>query len=289
MKKNIKALLILSEFKIEQMPIVTFGKKILGMIDKKIILNLLMEDLDNTENVFLRLTHTDNINHTLCYYGLEPRYRLNNINKMIDNNLMKFNIVVDYEAELKIPNYIKLLESSGTVEDIIVQIGLETITFDTPTGTLSSAFAGALQYDLTDTTGDDTITGGAGNDILNYAATTDLFTSNAVVDSIVGGDGVDTLLVGTSGTAFAIANTNVWSRISDVETVKAAAYIDAVTIALDVSAAVAGITKVDLSDAAKSSGNVIDVSEFTASTDTTLVGSSVGNTDITGGAGIGGY
>ena len=95
------------------------------------------EPKDNTENVFLRLTHTDNINHTLCYYGLEPRYRLNNINKMIDNNQMKFSIVVDYEAELKIPNYIKLLESSGTVEDIIVQIGLETITFDTPNPVLT--------------------------------------------------------------------------------------------------------------------------------------------------------
>ena len=45
---------VLREFKIGQMPIVTFGKKILGMIDKKIILNLLMEDLDNTENVLHR-------------------------------------------------------------------------------------------------------------------------------------------------------------------------------------------------------------------------------------------
>lgn len=45
---------VLREFKIGQMPIVTFGKKILGMIDKKIILNLLMEDLDNTQNVLHR-------------------------------------------------------------------------------------------------------------------------------------------------------------------------------------------------------------------------------------------
>lgn len=92
---------------------------------------------DNTENVFLRLTHTDNINHTLCYYNLEPRYKLNTINKMVDNNLMKFSITIDYEAELKIPNFIKLLKSSGIVEDIIVQIGLEQLTFDTPNPVLT--------------------------------------------------------------------------------------------------------------------------------------------------------
>ena len=45
---------VLKEFKIEQMPIVTFGKKILGLIDKKMILNLLMEDLENPQNVLNR-------------------------------------------------------------------------------------------------------------------------------------------------------------------------------------------------------------------------------------------
>lgn len=44
----------LKEFKIEQMPIVTFGKKILGMINKKMILNLLMDDLENSQNVLTR-------------------------------------------------------------------------------------------------------------------------------------------------------------------------------------------------------------------------------------------
>ncbi len=44
----------LKEFKIEQMPIVTFGKKILGMIDKKMILNLLMDDLENPQSILNR-------------------------------------------------------------------------------------------------------------------------------------------------------------------------------------------------------------------------------------------
>jgi CBS domain-containing protein len=45
---------VLKEFKIGQMPVVTFGKKILGMIDKKMILNLLMDDLENPQNVLNR-------------------------------------------------------------------------------------------------------------------------------------------------------------------------------------------------------------------------------------------
>ena len=42
---------VLKEFKIGQMPVVTFGKKILGMVDKKMILNLLMDDLENLDNI----------------------------------------------------------------------------------------------------------------------------------------------------------------------------------------------------------------------------------------------
>lgn len=37
----------LTEYKINQMPIVSFGKKIIGMINKKMMLNLLVEDIEN--------------------------------------------------------------------------------------------------------------------------------------------------------------------------------------------------------------------------------------------------
>lgn len=37
----------LTEYKVGQMPIVSFGKKIIGMINKKMILNLLVEDIEN--------------------------------------------------------------------------------------------------------------------------------------------------------------------------------------------------------------------------------------------------
>jgi acetoin utilization protein AcuB len=42
---------VLEEFKIKQLPIATFGKKILGMIDKEIILNLLMNDIEDSKNI----------------------------------------------------------------------------------------------------------------------------------------------------------------------------------------------------------------------------------------------
>lgn len=39
----------LTENKVGQMPIVSFGKKIIGMINKKMILNLLIEDIENVK------------------------------------------------------------------------------------------------------------------------------------------------------------------------------------------------------------------------------------------------
>lgn len=42
---------VLREYKIGQMPIVSFGKKIMGIIDKKMILNFLMDDLENKNNI----------------------------------------------------------------------------------------------------------------------------------------------------------------------------------------------------------------------------------------------
>lgn len=42
---------VLKELKIEQLPVVSFAKKILGVINKKLILNLLMEDLENNQTI----------------------------------------------------------------------------------------------------------------------------------------------------------------------------------------------------------------------------------------------
>ncbi|MFA7090569.1 MAG: CBS domain-containing protein [Arcobacteraceae bacterium] len=45
---------LLKENKVAQMPIVSFGKKIIGLINKKIILNLLMNDTDNAKEILNR-------------------------------------------------------------------------------------------------------------------------------------------------------------------------------------------------------------------------------------------
>ena len=42
---------VLKEHKIGQIPIVSFGKKIMATIDKKMILNLLMDDLENGKSI----------------------------------------------------------------------------------------------------------------------------------------------------------------------------------------------------------------------------------------------
>ena len=144
---------------------------------------------------------------------------------------------------------------------------------------------------ITGTGGNDTITGGlgvdamtgdAGDDTLIYALTADLFNTKAVVDTITGGDGIDVISVGTNGTTFAIANDDIWTRVNTVETIKAVANTEAVTIALSVSAETAGIRTVDLSLTSHPTGNVINVSTYSAAT--TLIGGS-GADVITGGAG----
>ena len=45
---------VLKEYKVGLLPVVSFGKRIIGTIDKKIILNLLMDDLENPQNVLER-------------------------------------------------------------------------------------------------------------------------------------------------------------------------------------------------------------------------------------------
>lgn len=39
---------ILKKYKVSQIPVVSFGKKIIGLINKKIILNLIIDDIENT-------------------------------------------------------------------------------------------------------------------------------------------------------------------------------------------------------------------------------------------------
>jgi hypothetical protein len=176
--------------------------------------------------------------------------------------------------------------AQGNAGTLIVDATLSKAVTVTGTSGVDSITGGSGADVITAGVGVDTLDGGAGNDTFNYVLTTDLFASNAIVDSVVGGDGVDTIQIGAATGGFTIANSVVWSRASDVEVIKSVTDSGAVSVTLGASAAVAGITKVDLSLGTSATGNVIDVSAYTASTDTTLVGSSTGNTDITGGDGI---
>lgn len=45
---------ILKEYQVSQIPIVSEGKKIMGLINKKMILNLIVDDLDNAKNILDR-------------------------------------------------------------------------------------------------------------------------------------------------------------------------------------------------------------------------------------------
>jgi acetoin utilization protein AcuB len=49
-----KAYEILKEEKISHLPIVSFGKKIMGLINKKVILNLIMDDIENSQDIIQR-------------------------------------------------------------------------------------------------------------------------------------------------------------------------------------------------------------------------------------------
>jgi hypothetical protein len=181
------------------------------------------------------------------------------------------------------------IETSNTVTagtgttKIVAGKSSVTITGSTTSETIEGSPAADI---ITGGSTADTINGNEGSDTFNYPATTDLFASKAAVDSITGGDGNDIITVG-SGTGFAIANDDTWERINTVETIKANANSAAVTIALDVTAQTAGISKVDLSAVTAATGNSIDVSEYTTLA-TTLIGPSATTSaaNIKGGAGV---
>lgn len=134
--------------------------------------------------------------------------------------------------------------------------------------------------------GSDTLNGESGDDVFIYAATADLFDTltHTLNDSIVGGSGTNSLSVGTSGTAFAIAATDIWTRANGIDSLVGVPNSTANTLVLDKSAETAGVKLIDLSSNTALTGNIISVGSFTA-TNTTLIGSAIGTTSMVGGAG----
>lgn len=171
-------------------------------------------------------------------------------------------------------NGVDTLTGSAFADVIVAGSGADTIS------------AGAGNDTITGGAGIDTIDAGAGNDSLVYLLTADLFTGNAVVDSIAGGAGTDVLTVGTTGTAFAIAVTDIWTRASSVETITAVANTATATITLDVSAETAGIRTVNISavDTGAAGGNIVSAASY-LSNGVAITGASAGGNTLTGGAG----
>jgi Ca2+-binding RTX toxin-like protein len=197
-------------------------------------------------------------------------------------------------------------DSTASTGSNVVNAAAYTTKITITSGAEKTAITGGAGGDaLTGGAGIDTITGGAGNDTitgagaadvisagegddtLTYLATLDLFASNAAVDSITGGDGTDTLSVGTSGTDFTIAATDIWTRVTGVETIKAVANTVDALITLDDTAWTAGVRTVNIS-AVDSTGaeddSLIDASDVSGG-GLTLIGSAKGITSITGGDG----
>lgn len=138
---------------------------------------------------------------------------------------------------------------------------------------------------ITGGAGIDTLNGGSGDDIFVYAVTADLFDKNALVDNLVGGAGLDSLLLGTSGTAFAIGGSDVWTGATGLDSLIGVANTTANTITLHSSAETAGIRLVDLSSNTAATGNKIEATGFSSATNLTLIGSTTGANSISGGSG----
>jgi Ca2+-binding RTX toxin-like protein len=138
---------------------------------------------------------------------------------------------------------------------------------------------------LTGGTGVDTITGGVNADTIVYLLQAHLVNNGAVIDSVNGGAGTDVLSIGTDGTAFTIAASDSFARMTNVETITAVANSAAVSITLGTTAETAGIRSVNLAAANTSASHVINVSAFSSAAGTTLTGAATVGTAITGGAG----
>ncbi|NQV84052.1 MAG: calcium-binding protein, partial [Rhodospirillales bacterium] len=175
--------------------------------------------------------------------------------------------------------------ATGNIIDVSEYTTNATTLTGSATG-VTTITGGAGADTITGGSAADTLDGGAGDDAFVYLLTADLFSGGLIVDTSVAGNTgtADKLQVGTSGTAFAIANTDVWTGITGVEQIVAAANTAAVTIALDITAQTALVNTVNISAGTSATGNIIDVSEYTTNA-TTLTGSATGVTTITGGGG----
>ena len=122
------------------------------------------------------------------------------------------------------------LNHSGNFGDL----GDIDVTFVTPTGTFNEAnFEARLQYDLTGTSGADTITTGALNDTLNGGGGNDTLTGGAGNDTLTGGSGNDQFVLASTAAA------NGHDNILDFSSGNDDIFVDVASQALTVATATA--------------------------------------------------
>jgi Ca2+-binding RTX toxin-like protein len=146
---------------------------------------------------------------------------------------------------------------------------------------------GAGNDNITGAIGADSLYGGAGDDTFIFTTLDTLFASAAIVDATIsGGDGNDVISVGPATGGLTIANNDIFTKITGVESLTARANTGAVSISTDVTAYGLGFRTVNISAGTSATSNVIDVSETVTSTHGwTLIGSATGATALTGGSG----
>lgn len=113
-----------------------------------------------------------------------------------------------------------LIELNQTANNNWADAGDIALTFVTPSVALTETnFEARLQYNLTGTTGANTLTGGRLNDTLSGGDGNDVLTGGAGSDSLNGGTGADTLIfnavVGSSSDSVRVAVTNTTSSTNN--------------------------------------------------------------------------
>lgn len=206
-------------------------------------------------------------------------------------NATGVNIALDVTAETAGINVVDISAAITVAGSINVSEYVSTGVTLTGSNTMADTITGGGGADTitggTTDTAVDILDGGAGNDTFIYSEIADLVNgTTALIDSIVGGSGTDTIRLSAATAGFAIADNVSFARASSIERITTiATTAGAISVDLDGTAETAGVTTVDLSAAGGASTVVIDVSEYSAATGTTLIGGATVKSDITGGAG----
>ena len=157
---------------------------------------------------------------------------------------------------------VSITGDSGAASTLTGGAGADSITGGSAADNITG---GAGNDRITAAGGADTLSGGLGDDTFVFSTVAHFNSTGIVPASIAGGDGTDTISITASTGGWTLANTEVWTVVTSVETLTAAANSGAISISLDSTAWAAGLRTVDISadTATAAVSNVIDADEIT--------------------------